>query len=105
MLFGKRKKNLEISRDCWNLNYSFITWLNERLPVYKEEAGKHIDLSYHNFTYKGERCSFAQLIDRMIELVSELTREDKYFDYTEDTENKVNELLDIFKLIFGYLWW
>ena len=72
MLFGKRKKNLEISRDCWNLNYSFITWLNERLPVYKEEAGKHIDLSYHNFTYKGERCSFAQLIDRMIELVSEL---------------------------------
>ena len=51
MCWFKKKK---ISRECWNLNYSFILWLKDRLPIYVKEAGQIVDLEYHIFNYKGE---------------------------------------------------
>ena len=102
MCWSKKKK---ISKECWNLNYSFILWLKERLPVYVEEASKVVNLEYHKFNFRGEEYTQLQLINKMIELVNYLTEDEKYFNLTQESSEKTEELLEIFKLVFTTLWW
>lgn len=91
--------------ECWNLDYSFILWINSRLKVYKEQAGKFIYLEYHKFEYCGKTYTKLELIDRVIEL------SDKYICKANGVwfEDKLDplriEIIDIFKLIYWNLWW
>lgn len=102
MFWSKKKK---ISKECWNLNYSFILWLKERLPVYVEEASKVVNLEYHKFNFRGEEYTQLQLINKMIESVNYLTEDEKYFNWSQESGEKTEELLEIFKLVFSTLWW
>ena len=102
MFWSKKKK---ISRECWNLNYSFIVWLKEHLSIYVKEASKMVNLEYHKFNFRGEEYTQLQLINRMIELVNYLTEDERYFDWDPVPVEKTEELLEIFKLTFPSLWW
>ena len=98
-------KKLDKRRECWNLNYSFILWLNERLKIYKEEASRTVDLNYHKFNWQGKEYTQLQMIDKLIELTDYLIEEERYFDWTDETDKVVKNMLEIFSLIFESLWW
>ena len=55
-----------IKRECWDLDYSLIKWLNEHLKVYYSEAVRMVDLGFHKFNYKGVEYTEEQIIIRMI---------------------------------------
>ena len=95
-------KKKRISRDCWDLDYAFVKWLKERLPVYLKEAGEIVDLEYHKFTYNGEEYTQKALIEKMISLLNSL---EGYTDWDQIYHDRVNEVLDIWKLIFFAMWW
>ena len=40
--------------ECWNLDITFLKWINSRFKKYKEKAGKIVDLEFHKFKYKGK---------------------------------------------------
>ncbi len=101
-MFAKRKRK-KIARECWSLNYSFILWLNEHLPVYLADADRFVDLTYHTFEYKGETYTEKELLLKLIAIVHILTEE--YFDYNETTIELQETMLDIFKILFPILWW
>lgn len=105
MFWSKKKLRKKISRECWNLNYEFIVWLKQHLPVYVEEAGEIVDLEYHKFNYRGKEYTQLQLINKMIELVNYLTGNERYFDCDQVPVEKTEELLEIFTLTFPSLWW
>ena len=94
--------------ETWNLDYEFIKWVNSRFKKYKEKAIGTVDLEYHKFKYKRKEYTQLQLIDRVIELTDEILT-DKYWDliYTdaERLEKNKDEVFDIFKLIYGVMWW
>ena len=75
---------------------------------YKEEAIGIVDLEYYKFKYKRKEYTQLQLIDRVIELTDEMLT-DEYWDliYTdaERLEKIKDEVFDIFKLIYGAMWW
>ena len=102
-MFKSKKRKLK--EECWNINYSFIKWLHQHLKVYKEDAGKTVDLTYHKFNYKDKEYTQLEIIDRLIELTDALIFEEKYFDMKEETDAKVKEMLDLFVLVFPTLWW
>ena len=102
-MFKSKKKKLQ--EECWNLDYSFLLWLHKRLPIYLEGAGKIVNLEYHKFQYQGEEYTQLQLINRMIDILNYLIEEDRYYDWEQDTALKTKELLEIFSLVFGTLWW
>ena len=102
---GKNKKKKKIYKDCWNLDFAFLKWLNERLPVYKKEASQFINLEYYTYIYNGEVKTQLQLLDRLIELTAKLVENDHYYDFEDSITEEVEEVLDIFKLIFTSLWW
>lgn len=101
--FKSKKKRLK--EECWNIDYSFIKWLNEHLKQYLIDAGRYVDLEYHKFDYKGENYTQKQLIDKMVELTDWLSEEEFYYGAPEEVDHKVMELLDIFKITFYSLWW
>ena len=102
-LSNRRKK--QISRDCWDLDYAFYKWLLEHLQVYLKDATGIIDLEYHKAEYNGKEYTQREAIERMIETCKWLTRND--FDYIWDRESdgKVNELLDLWKIWHTAMWW
>ena len=94
--------------ETWNLDYEFIKWVNSRFKKYKEEAIRRVDLEYNKWKYKRKEYTKLQLIDRVIELTDEILT-DEYWNliYTdaERLEKIKDEVFDIFKLIYGVMWW
>lgn len=94
--------------ETWNLDYEFIKWINSRFKKYKEKAIDTVDLEYYKFKHKRKEYTQLQLIDRVIELTDEMLT-DEYWDliYTdaERLEKIKDEVFDIFKLIYGAMWW
>ncbi len=104
MLKFKTKKQ-KLREECWNVNWQFVLWLNQHLKIYKDDALHYVDLEYHKFEYQGQEYTQLQLIDKLIEITDWLIADEQYFDWTEETSNKTNEMLNIFVLIFESLWW
>ena len=94
--------------ETWNLDWEFFRWVNSRFKKYKEKAIDTVDLEYYKFKYKRKEYTQLQLIDRVIGLTDEMLT-DEYWDliYTdaERLEKNKDEVFDIFKLIYGVMWW
>lgn len=96
--FNKRK----ISRECWSLDYAFIKWLNIHLKVYKKDASKIVNLEYHKFTYEEKELTQLEIINRLIQITDYLLISDRLeLEYW----HQVNQMLDLWKLVFPAMWW
>lgn len=103
MLKIKRKK---ISRECWNLDYELVKWLNEHLKVYKEEASKIVDLEFYKFPYKRKEYTQLQILNRLIEITDYLLDVDYFNNGNVELINKnKDEMYDLLKLVHWQLWW
>lgn len=91
--------------ETWNLDYSFIKWVNSRFKVYKEQAGKIVDLEYHKFTYKKKTYTQLELIDKVIDLTDEYIKNANANWYDDTLDPIKNEVFDIFKKIYWSMWW
>ena len=100
----KKIRQKELEQECWNLDHSFILWLDKHLKQYYKDASRHVDLEYHKIKYNKVEYTLKDLIQKMIKITSYLREDDNYY-YTEKTEEKMMELMDILKLTICYLWW
>lgn len=96
-----------IKRECWNLDYQLVKWLNEHLKVYLKTAGKHVDLTFHTFWIGNKKLTQEQCIRRLIEITDFL--KDHNYDWTLDGANNLinlkDEMYDILQKIHFSLWW
>ena len=99
MLF---KKKIPID---WNLNYEFIEWLNKWFKEYRKNAIKVVDLEYFTYKYRDKELTQLQIIDRIIELTDILTDDNHRLDIGEEDIQRVDEVFDLFKLVFWNMWW
>ena len=103
MLKIKRKK---ISKECWNLDYELVKWLNEHLKVYKEEASKIVDLEFYKFHYKKKEYTQLQILNRLIEITDYLLDVDYFENSNVELINKnKDEMYDLLKIVHWQLWW
>lgn len=93
-----------IKKECWNLDYELVKWLNEHLKVYLEDAEKYIDLEWPNYKIDGEKVTFKQALERLIKITDKLLKEDYFFNTSECIKLK-NKMYDILKSIHYQLWW
>lgn len=107
----------QIHRDCWDLDASFIKWLNEHLVVYLHDASKIIDLSGNvtcTFGDSEEEKSLEEWIKELISLTESMkggilscgsgTANEYMEEYNEYMEKWTRTLL-IFNSIIFDLWW
>ena len=91
-----------IRKDCWDLDFAFIKWLNSHLKVYKKDASKIVDLTYHTYIYNDKELTQIEIIDKLISLTNELLNMSNVdFDYAE----KTTEMLNLWTLVFPAMWW
>lgn len=97
-------KKKKISKDCWDLDYAFIQWLRERLPVYLKEAGRVVDLDYHKFVYKSKGYTQRELIEILIRDVNIISN-DYLWDCRDNGWNTYREIFEIWTMIAPTMWW
>lgn len=97
----KTIKKRRISYDCWDLDYAFFKWLEERLPVYLKEGGAFVDLEYHKFEFRGKEYTQKELIERMIHLLSIKKGEPNSMKQFEEEK----EILEIWAMVAPAMWW
>ena len=93
------------SRETWCLNHSFLQWLYERLMMYRKEASKIVDLTYHKFEIEGKTYSQIEAINRMIENLEYVLLKGDDFDCDEEAAKKTKETLSIWTAVFPAMWW
>lgn len=101
----KRLRKIEekkIYKECYDLDYSFIKWLNIRLKIYLKGASNIIDLTFYKFEFNGKIYTQEELIKKMIKLSDEILLADFH---DEDYYKKIDDLLEIWKLVFHVMWW
>lgn len=96
---GKKK----IYKDCWDLDQAFLKWLGKRLPVYLESAEKIVDLEESSITFRGKNYTQKEIIIKMIEILNEI--EETNDTWNEDYPVLIDELLDLWRVVFLYMWW
>ena len=108
------------SRETYDLSRTYMEWLYTRLSMYKYQAGKYIDLSYHKFKYEGTEYTFEELIDKILDLCKVYFEHIRYNsveilnsswkpDISSQKEEAgykaMQEAAQIFALILPALWW
>lgn len=91
--------------ELWNLDYTFVLWINTRFKEFKKQADSKIDLNYHKFKYKNKTYTQLQMINKIIDISNYLAKESNYYNDSKVTIEKINELIDMFKLIYPAMWW
>lgn len=104
-IITKKKERKIKSKECWNIDYELIKWLNEHLKIYKEETSKTVDLEYYKFNYKRKEYTQLQIIDMLIEKSDYLLDEIDYFVDANKYEKYKNEIYDLMKLVHWHMWW
>ena len=89
----------------WNLNHEFICWLGYWFKKHKERARIHLD--FHKFEYKGKELTQGEIIDMIIALCDDVNKD--YYEFEPEIEEKVreevDEIFDLFKLVYWAMWW
>lgn len=91
-----------IRKQCWSLDYYFIEWLADRLPVYLKDASTMIDLSFHKFTYKGIEYTQEELTRKLSILCNGFIHGE--MDMIDDPE-MYEDIYNIWTMIGPYTWW
>ena len=95
----------KINRECWNLDYELILWINIHLKTYLKAAFKVIDGDYNKFTYRGTTYTLKQLVCHLIWLTNDILREYNWSFPSNEIQHKVDEMYDLLKLAHWNLWW
>ena len=87
----------------WNINYEFIKWVNKWFKEFKKNA--MIDLTFHTFKYQKKKLTQEEIIDRIIYITDLLIDEDFFYDDIGNQKEMVDEVFDLFHLVFWSMWW
>ena len=102
-MFKIRKK----AKVDWNLNWEFICWLNKWFKEYKKNASKIVDLEFHKFKYKRKEMTQLEIIDRIIELTDDVSK--NWWDFEDEVQNRIakeiDEIFQLFRIVFYTMWW
>lgn len=108
MIENDKEHNSQFLVGCntdWNLNHEFICWLNYWLKEYKKNTTGMIDITYHKFMYKSKQWTQEEIIDRLIELTEYVNVNYYEYDKEKEIEQAVNEIFNLFHLVFWAMWW
>ena len=100
-VLAKRRK----SKVDWNIDYEFLVWVNHWFKEFRKNA--KIDLEFHRYNYNDNVMTQKEIIDRIIQLTDNLTlgMSGNYFIADEDVVSKVDEIFDLFHIVYWDMWW
>lgn len=95
-------------KDCWNLDYNLVKWINSHIKVLYRDGSKIIDWSYNKHKYKKKEYSDEELFLKLIDITDKLMEfynNEIETDKIKEIDNLKNEMYDILKIMHWHLWW
>lgn len=103
-IWNKQKEEYGFdSRECWNLDQTFIEWLYSHLMMYLEDATGIIDLNYHKFEFDGKIYTQKEAIEFILEKLR-----NSLIDIYDDNNEAYLGVYDAVRMwaeIFRACWW
>lgn len=103
-IWNKQKEEYGFdSRECWNLDQTFIEWLYSHLMMYLEDATGIIDLNYHKFEFDGKTYTQKEAIEFILERLR-----NSLIDIYDDKNEAYLGVYDAVRMwaeIFRTCWW
>lgn len=93
-------------RDTYNMDYTLIAWLYERLRYFQDHASKVVNFDFHTFEIDYENLTQRECIDRMVEDCAVILKTDLWGN--EDFEKIDAAKEDLFKIlskVYWAMWW
>lgn len=92
-------------RDIYNLETTMYQLFYERLKHYHVVATKYLNLEYHKIMYLDKEYTQLELLERMLEMLEGILKEDIYdLEDTIDKERR-KEVWVIWSICQEYMWW
>ena len=91
-------------RDTYNLDYTLVAWLYERLRYFQSDEDVYVDLNYHTFDIDGEELTQLQCIDRMVEDCKIIMTSDDFTEF-DKMEAAKNDLFIVMSKVYWAMWW
>lgn len=104
----KRLRKIEMKkmdRECWDLDMSFINWLEPRLKQYVKRGGKIVDLTYHKITVDGIERDQLYWINEMLTLCDLIHYEERQSSFDNDIKENEMRIGRIWAEVLPYMWW
>lgn len=99
-------------RDTFNLDYTIILWLYERLRYFQDVAAKRVvmdDPEWQTFEVDGEQLTQLQCINRMVEDCKTILLYEDWKDIGDVEWPKINaakdDLFKVFSKVYWQMWW
>lgn len=92
-----------IKKECFNLDFELIIWLNEHLKAFYETTKR--DLKANVIVFKNRKMTLEKAIQYLIEITDKIKA--NYFDCinVQQTCDLTKEMYSILEEIHFYLWW
>ena len=98
-----------IKKECWNIDYELIKWLNEHFKIYLRDSKSIVDLSFYKYKYKKKEYTQEEIIKRLIDItdifLDDYWLEKQDLDYCKELDGLKNEMYDLLKLVHWNMWW
>lgn len=102
----QRKKYGFDEREIWNMGNIFVEWLYSHLKMYKQIAGKYVDLSYSHFYFKGNEYTQKEAIDYIVKACEKyLLLDNPYVNNEKEIIEDMQDAIKLFAEIWQYMWW
>lgn len=92
------------SRECWNLDNIFVQWLYSHLMMYKEEASRIVDLTFHKVKFDGKEYTQIEAINFIIEKCEAYLKDDRVF-IPEEIYDGLEDACRLWGKILPMMWW
>lgn len=89
------------SRECWNLDRSFIEWLYSHLMMYTDQAC--IDMDIHKIEFSGATYTQKEAINYILERLKAFLAAEGFDN--DDIADDVYEAIKMWAEIFQLMWW
>jgi len=105
--FGERGYAKFDSRDTFNLDYTIVLWLYERLRYFQDKASKFVvmdDPTWRTYEVDGEQLTQLQCIDRMVDDCKVIMLGDDFEEH-EKMDAAMRDLFKVFSEVYWSMWW
>lgn len=108
--YFKKKKTGVDPRSCFQLDDELMFWLYEHICQYLNDAKKLVDLEYNTFYYNEKNYSLEEMLILLKETILKYynVRNQECLNWASECSLEIkyaNEVFDILKIVFPYLWW
>lgn len=100
----KHKYGIDM-RDCWNMDFSFYTWLYEHIKTYEKLTVADIDDTRAPFVFDSKSHTQRELMHKILKRIELYFKTMNETEHSEKIQKKIDEIIPMWQILMPAMWW